>query len=298
MTPQVSFDSSEEEDPFNSQKDQSYSPTSKVNNYPSKIPIMKNSNLRSSLDNLEESGTSSYSLTESPRLMETMRQITRLETPIKKIQNQTNSAASPNVYGNYETPRRSDRLNSHGFVVTPFDSKVKYSSVEANKAEPPSSEEFLKKLAATREQFNQDINSSIQSRISPKILANNSLDDGWKGMSEISKNSNKDDFNQRLFSSSKLGNFKEESNFETESLNVRSNQPQYEETRLRLERIRQKSKEILSTKSSTWSLRKDQKPGFFCKWSVLTWFCLAAFLASTIIYYGVFSEQKILNFLQ
>ena len=297
MPPQAAFDNSEEEDPFNIRIPDSLSPSSKLNNGPSKIPIMKNSNLRSSLENIEESASSSFSLNDSPRLMEAMRQITRNETPVKRFQTQPSQMVLPNA-DLFETPKKGERAYNHGFVVTPFDSRIKSSSIGATQPESPSNEELMKKLTATREQFNQDISTNIQARISPKLLSKTLFDDSWKELSSFPKLSFNEKPNQNLIPSSKAtARFNDDPEFETESNHSNLYQNQYEDSRTRLDRIRQRSKEILSTKSSTWNSQKEYKGGFFPRRSSLIFYCVMVFLASTFIYFMFFGDQMVLNFL-
>lgn len=252
---------------------QSPSPQSK--NHSSKIPLMKSSSLRSSLDNsLEESSPFS---TASPKAIETVRQITRLETPLKKLAASHSSSSQPP--SGLETPKRS---YNYGFTVTPFESKT----AQFKKEESPSAEELLRRLANTREQFNQTLNAE---RTSPKILSK-TIEDGWKGMSEFLKQP------ASPFTSSK----QQQQNYaqfvslddqvsETESLQLKNSIAAYEDTKSRLERIRQKSKEMLSSNSTASLTGTKGSGGYFYFYTFLLFVCFSA------VYFVFFDEKLVLQ---
>lgn len=250
------FDDIEEDDPFNPHQHNSNQVSSPSPLSLSKIPIMKNSNLRNSMDS-----NNSLSLNDSPKLMmEAMRQITKIETPLKK-----NLTGINNFNNNdNETPKK-----SHGFVVTPFN--------ESNREAPPSpsSEELLKRLASTKRLFSQSLNASNQERLSPKLFSKRSFDDEWKGFVKTNKNS-------KFYEN-------EDSISETESTQLRSSS--YQDTRSRLEKIRQKSKEILLDSQTNDVIKK--KP------SNNAWlYSIFIFTLISLFFFIFFGDKLVLNFIE
>ena len=255
---------------------QSPSPQSKQH---SKIPLMRSSSLRSSMDSTsvpaDDSSPFSTSITTaSPKAIETVRQITRLETPLKKTANaNANANASASSADLLETPKRS---YNYGFTVTPFDPNKSSSSSIASKREEPSAEELLKRLANTREQFHQTLNAE---RTSPKILSR-TIEDEWTGMSDFLKQPAASPYTKQKYSASlHLG----EEVSETESVQLKNSISAYEDTRSRLERIRQKSKEMLSDPPR----RKSSRNYLF--YSFLLFVCASA------LYFVFFDERRALQ---
>lgn len=240
---------------------------------------MKSSSLRSSLDNVTSVEDSSPFSTASPKAIETVRQITRLETPLKKM-----PPSSQPVSG-IETPKRT---YNYGFTVTPFDSKTYNHNLK--KDDSPSAEELLRRLANTREQFQQTLNAE---RTSPKILAK-SIEDEWKGMSDFLKQP------ASPFTSSKMQQQQKYAQLvslddqvsETESLQLKNSIATYEDTKTRLECIRQKSKEMLNSSSSSESLGGNKLPWFGRNFAFFTFLL---FMLLTALYFVFFDEKLVLQ---
>lgn len=261
----------------------------------SKIPLTKSSSLRSSMDSnsLEGEASSPFS-TASPKAIETVRQITRLETPLKKA---TSNASHSNASG-METPKRSC---NYGFTVTPFDSKKTVHHHLERTNESPSAEELLRRLANTREQFNQTLNAE---RTSPKILSK-TIEDEWKGMADFLKQpaspyaSGSSYASGPSYASSGQQQQQKYAQFvslddqvsETESLQLKNSIASYEDTKSRLERIRQKSKEMLSSSESVTSSSKKSGRNFYF-YTFLLVACLSA------LFFVFFDERLVLQFLE
>jgi hypothetical protein len=231
----------------------------------SKIPVIKG---RSSHDSTDGS-SSPLSIPQSPKFIEGMRHLTKLDysqrTPIKSAGNNPLTAGT----------------TSHGFTVTPLNFSTKPAEYDVP-TESPSSAELLKRLQATREQFQQSLNATNQERTSPKLLTKSIIgDDSFlkKPLLSESPTLNK-------------GSPHEEGASDGDAFqrSYQARLQSYQESRGRLENVRQRSKEMLLKNQKSTANRGSS--------TLASWlrFFLIVFLFSSlvgIVAYVLFVDDRL-----